>query len=60
MKKRHLIILIISIVLVLCICAGLVFMFFFTDMFKSNKILFSKYFSKNSEIIEFINDKDIK
>lgn len=60
MKKRHLIMLIALIVLVLCICASLLFMFFFTDIFKSNKTLFSKYISKNIEIIDFINDKDIK
>lgn len=59
MKKRHLIILIITIVLFLCICAGLAFMFFFTDMFKSNKTLFSKYLVQNEEIIDLINDKDI-
>lgn len=60
MKKRHLIMLIALIVLVLCICASLLFMFFFTDIFKSNKTLFSKYISKNIEIIDFINDKEIK
>lgn len=60
MKKRHLILLIIAIVLVLCICAGLAFMFFFTDMFKNNKTLFSKYLAQNKEIIDLINDKDIK
>ena len=60
MKKRHLIILIISIVLVLCIAAGLAFMFLFTDMFKSNKTLFTKYLAQNKEIIDLINDKDIK
>ena len=60
MKKRHLIMLITSIVFILCVCASLLFMFFFTDIFKSNKTLFSKYISKNIEIIDFINDKDIK
>jgi len=59
MKKRHLIILIISIVLVLCIAAGLAFMFFFTDIFKSNKTLFSKYLAQNEEILDLFNDKDI-
>ncbi len=59
MKKRHLIILIISIVLVLCIAAGLAFMFFFTDIFKSNKTLFSKYLAQNEEILNLFNDKDI-
>ena len=60
MKKRHLIMLITSIIFILCVCASLLFMFFFTDIFKSNKTLFSKYISKNIEIIDFINDKDIK
>ena len=60
MKKRHLIILIIAIVIVFCIGAGLAFMFFFTDMFKNNKTLFSKYLAQNKEIIDLINDKEIK
>ena len=60
MKKRYLITLIIAIVLVLCIGAGLAFAYFFTDIFKSNKSLFLKYFSQNSEIMNFMNDTDIK
>lgn len=60
MKKRYLIMLIIAIVLIICIGAGLAFAYFFTDVFKSNKSLFLKYFSQNSEIMNFINDTDIK
>ena len=60
MKKRYLIMLIIAIVLVLCIGAGFAFAYFFTDIFKSNKDLFLKYISQNTEIMDFINDKDIK
>ena len=60
MKKRYLIMLIIAIVLVICIVAGLAFTFFFTDIFKSNKTLFFKYISQNSEIMNFIKDDDIK
>ena len=60
MKKRYLIMLIIAIVLVLCIGAGFAFVYFFTDTFKSNKTLFFKYISQNTQIMNFINDDDIK
>ena len=60
MKKRYLIMLIIAIVLVLCIGAGFAFAYFFTDVFKSNKDLFLKYISQNTEIMDFVNDNDVK
>ena len=60
MKKRYLIMLIIAIVLVLCIGAGFAFAYFFTDVFKSNKNLFFKYISQNTEIMDFVNDNDVK
>ena len=60
MKKRYLIMLIIAIVLVLCIGAGFAFAYFFTDALKNNKTLFFKYFSQNSEIMDFMKDEDIK
>ena len=60
MKKRYLIMLIIAIVLVLCIGAGFAFAYFFTDIFKSNKDLFLKYISQNTEIMDFVNDNDVK
>lgn len=60
MKKRYLIMIIIAIVLVICLGAGLAFAYFATDIFKSNKQIFSKYFSKNNEILELFNDSDLK
>ena len=60
MKKRHIIMLIFTIVIILCIGAGVVFAYFFTDLFKSNKTLFSKYIVKNSELFELFEDKEIK
>ena len=60
MKKRYLIMLIIAIVLVLCIGAGFAFAYFFTDVFKSNKTLFFKYISQNTQIMNFINDDAIR
>ena len=59
MKKRYLIMLIIAIFLIICLGAGLAFMYFFTDIFKSNKQLFSKYFSQNSKAFEFFKDENI-
>ena len=60
MKKRYLIMIIIAIVLVICLIAGLAFAYFATDLFKSNRQIFSKYFSKNTEILELLNDPDLK
>ena len=60
MKKRYLIMIIIAIVLVICLGVGLAFAYFATDLFKSNKQIFSKYFSKNNEILELFNDSDLK
>ena len=60
MKKRYLIMLIIAIILVLFIGAGLALAYFFTDAFKSNKTLFLKYISQNTEIMDFVKDEDIK
>ena len=60
MKKRYLIIIIIAIVLVICLGAGFAFAYFATDMFKSNKQLFSKYISNNGEILEIFNDSDLR
>ena len=60
MKKRYLIMLIIAIFLIICLGASLVFAYFFTDIFRSNKQLFSKYISQNSEILEIFKDEEIK
>lgn len=60
MKKRYLIMIIIAIVLVICLGAGFAFAYFATDLFKSNKQIFSKYISNNSEILELFNDSDLK
>lgn len=60
MKKRYLIMIIIAIVLVICLGAGFAFAYFATDLFKSNKQIFSKYVSNNSEILELFNDSDLK
>ena len=60
MKKRYLIMLVIAIVLIICLGASFAYAYFFTDMFKNNKQLFSKYISQNSEILKFFNDEDIK
>ena len=60
MKKRYLIMLIIAIVLVIALGAGFAFAYFFTDIFRSNKQLFSKYLSQNSEIADIFKDEDVK
>jgi len=60
MKKRYLILLIIAIVLVIALGAGFAFAYFFTDIFRSNKELFSKYISQNTEIIDIFKDEEVK
>ena len=60
MKKRYLIMLIIAIVLVITLGAGFAFAYFFTDSFKSNKQLFTKYISQNKELFSFFEDADLK
>jgi len=60
MKKRYLIMLIIAIILIICLGASLAYAYFFTDIFKNNKQLFSQYISQNLEILELFNDEDIK
>ena len=60
MKKRYLIAIIVLVVLTLCLGVGLAFTYFFTDTFKSNKELFSKYIVQNVEVTELFNDKDLK
>ena len=60
MKKRYLIMLIIAIILVIALGAGFALAYFFTDIFRSNKQLFSKYISQNAEIAEIFNDEEIK
>ena len=60
MKKRYLIMLIIAIVLIIALGAGFAFAYFFTDIFRSNKELFSKYISQNLEIVDIFKDEDVK
>ena len=60
MKKRYLIMLIIAIVLIIALGAGFAFAYFFTDILRSNKELFSKYISQNSEIIDIFKDEEVK
>ena len=60
MKKRYLIMLIIAIALIIALGVGIAFVYFFTDIFKSNKQVFSKYISQNSEILEIFEDENVK
>lgn len=46
-KKRKVIIIAFSIIVVLAIISAFVALYLFTDMFKSNKVLFAKYLSQN-------------
>lgn len=57
MKKKYLILIIVIVALIICLSSALAFTYFFTDTFKSNKQLFFKYISNNSEITDIFNDK---
>ena len=55
-KKRKVIIITIIILVILIIIGTLVALYLTTDMFKSNKILFSKYFGENVELVQNIQN----
>lgn len=60
MGKTKKIILISIIVIILLIGGIFAYTYFFTDMFLSKKDKFTKYVSKNAELADMLNDKDIK
>lgn len=60
MGKTKKIILISIIVIILLIGGIFAYTYFFTDMFLSKKDRFTKYVSKNAELVDMLNDKDIK
>lgn len=57
MKKK---IIIILLIILLCVAGALIYLFNFTDIFKSNEQLFWKYFSQNDEVSELISNDSIK
>ena len=48
-KKRRTLIVVSVVLVILIIATALVLLYLKTDMFKSNKMLFSKYMSQNAE-----------
>lgn len=60
MRKTKRIILISIIILILTIGGVFAYTYFFTDIFLSKKDRFTKYISKNVELVDMINDKDVK
>lgn len=60
MKKKSFIIVLSIVLLIVLFGGGFAFAYFFTDAFKSNKQLFSKYISQNKEILEIMQDDDMK
>lgn len=60
MKKRVLIIILVIVLLLVLAGGGFVFAYFFTDVFKSNKEIFTKYIAKNENILEVYKDEEIK
>lgn len=58
MKKKKILIIILPIILILVIGAALSVLYFMTDMFKSNSILFKKYFSQTGSIVDIIKNQN--
>lgn len=57
MKSNKKLIIVISIVLALAVASAVVaYLYLMTDVFKSNKELFAKYFSQNTEVFQRITD----
>lgn len=54
-KNKSIIIVVTLIITIAIIASILVIMYFKTDMFKSNDILFSKYFAQNFEVLDLLN-----
>ena len=59
MRKKKLIVIISIISLLVILLSTFVFIYFFTDTFKSNKDLFSKYIIQNQAIMQIFKDEDI-
>lgn len=54
-KNKSIIIVVTLIITIAIIASILAIMYFKTDMFKSNDILFSKYFAQNFEVLDLLN-----
>ena len=57
-KKKSIIIVVTLSIISIIIATTFAIMYFKTDMFKSNEILFSKYFAQNFEMIDLLNIKN--
>ena len=60
MKRKNIIIIIISIILVLAIAGGsLAYLYMTTDFMKDNKVLFAKYINQDVQIFENITQSSV-
>ena len=59
MKKKKMLFIIIPILLVLLIGVGLALLYFTTDMFKTNDVLFAKYFMQSGEIFNIAQNENL-
>lgn len=58
MKNKKILLIILPIILVLVIGVTLGILYFMTDMFKSNSMLFAKYFSQTGNIVDIIKNQN--
>lgn len=56
MKNKKILFIILPIILVLIIGAVLAILYFTTNMFKTNDVLFAKYFSQNGELLDILKN----
>ncbi len=56
MKNKKILFIILPIILILIIGVVLAILYFTTDMFKTNDVLFAKYFSQNGELLDIIKN----
>ena len=59
MKKKKTAIIVVIIVLILAIVGVFAYFYFFTDTFKSSSELFIKYFAKNSELLDLMENANL-
>lgn len=60
MEKKIKIAIVVLICLIVMICLSAVGMYFFTDIFKTDKQMFFKYIAKNIDIVDNMRDEDLE
>ena len=59
MKNKKILLTVIPILTLLLVIAVLALLYFATDMFKSNDVLFAKYFIQNEDLLSIIQNENL-